>query len=294
LINTALSLVFSACARLPLRVLHALGVLLGWLIWLTSPSYRRTLRANLAQAGYTDTALRRAAIAEAGKSVMELPFVWLRPIDDVMAKVKQVDGWEWIERAHADGRPVVFLTPHLGCFEITAQIYAARTRADKPITVLYRRPRKAALTELIETGRDRPNMRAVPADMTGVRKLIRALKNSEAAGLLPDQVPQAGEGVWADFFGRPAFTMTLVKRLVRTSNSRILLAHAMRLPHAQGYHMVIRPFDTVLDEDQTRAATQINHALEQLIRQCPAQYLWSYKRYKVPGGVAPPPDARAP
>ncbi len=269
---------------MPLWLLHLAGSTLGILTYRASSAYREHLDANLSQAGYADSATRAAAIREAGKAMTELPAVWLRPPHAVAELVIETRGWEHIDAAHAAGRPIIFLTPHLGCFEITAQIYAHRAPADKPITVLYRRPRKAALTPLIESGRGRPNMKLASADFAGVRALIRALRRGEAAGLLPDQTPRFGEGVWAPFFGRPAYTMTLVKRLARASDAVILLAFAERLPRGRGYRLTVRPFEASLSNDMTTAVTQINSALETLIRQCPAQYLWSYDRYRVPTG----------
>lgn len=279
-----LNFLFHAASRLPLWLLHLAGSLLGRLTYRLSAGYRRHLDANLAQAGFADPGLRRAAIREAGKTMAELPAIWLRPLDQVARLVVETRGWEWIDRAHAEGRPIVFLTPHLGCFEITAQMYAFRAPPDKPITVLYRRPRKAALTPLIESGRGRPNMKLATADFSGVRALIRALRRGEAAGLLPDQTPRSGEGVWAPFFGKPAYTMTLVKRLVRASDAQVLLAFAERLPRGRGYRLTVSPLDQALAGDMTEAVSQINAALEALIRRCPAQYLWSYDRYKAPNG----------
>ena len=296
-----LKLLFSIAARLPLWFLHAAGAWMGRATYRWSKGYRRHLDANLAQAGYSGHAVRDKAVVEAGKAIAELPAVWLRAPASVARLVVETRGWEWIDRAHAAGTPIVFLTPHLGCFEVTAQTYAHRAPAGKPITVLYRRPRKEALTPLIESGRGRPGMKLASADFAGVRALIRALRNGEAAGLLPDQTPRFGEGVWAPFFGRPAYTMTLVKRLVRASGATVLLAVAERLPAGRGYRLTVRPFDTVLSDDMVEAATQINQALEGLIRECPEQYLWSYDRYKAPqerrgpaGSDAPPENPAAP
>ena len=288
-----LKILFLCASWLPLPVLHAAGSLVGWLTYLCAPRFRRHIDENMAQAGYHDPAMRRQAAREIGKAMAELPAIWLRPLDSVASLIRQTRGWELIERAQAAGRPIVFLTPHLGCFEITAQSYAHRTPSSKPITVLYRRPRQAVFTSVIESGRGRPNMKMAPADLSGVRALIRALKSGEAAGLLPDQTPRFGEGVWAPFFGRPAFTMTLVKRLVRSSNAQILLAYAERLPRGAGYRLIIQAFDERFADDQAEAAGQINRALEELIRRNPTQYLWNYNRYKVPPGVAAPPPLAA-
>lgn len=266
---------FRLLSRLPLPVLHNLGALLGWLAYALSPSYRRHLQENIVLAG--QECARGAAIAEAGKTLLELPKLWLRPQAEVVSRVVKVTGWELVEQAWQAGRGILFLTPHLGCFEITAQYYAAR----RPITVLYRRPKQDWLAPIIEQGRG-ANLKLAPADMSGVRKLIKALKTGEAIGMLPDQAPGVGEGEWAPFFGRPAYTMTLAARLAQTG-ATVILAYAERLHYGAGYHLRF-----LLPEGDATTPVGINREIERLIRLCPEQYLWGYNRYKVPSGAVAP------
>jgi KDO2-lipid IV(A) lauroyltransferase len=268
---------------LPLSFLHAVGTALGWAIYGISPTYRRNLRRNLLQAGYTDARTRREAIASAGKMLTELPAIWFRPHADVAALVREVIGEEDALAARAQGTPVLFLTPHMGCFEVTAQYAALRT----PITVLYRPPKLGWLEPLMLEGRVRPNVRLVPADVRGVRELFKALQRGEAAGFLPDQVPGKGEGEWADFFGRPAYTMTLAAKLAEREGVACFLAYGRRLERGRGYAIVLRPLPPALPGE--RPVRHLNRALEELVRDCPGQYLWSYNRYKVPAGASPPP-----
>lgn len=274
--------VLRLAARLPLSLLHRLGSVLGWAVYGMSPTYRRHLRENLAQAGYAQARVRREAIAAAGRMVAELPALWFRPNGSVVGLVKEVEGMEAALAAHAQGRPVVFLTPHMGCFEVAAQYAASRM----PITVLYRPPKIAWLEPLMQEGRARPNVRLVPADVSGVRAVLAALKRGEAAGFLPDQVPGEGEGEWADFFGRRAYTMTLAARLAERDGVLCFLAYAKRLPRGAGYAIVLRPLPAlVAGESATR---RVNRGLEALVRECPEQYLWGYNRYKTPKGARPP------
>lgn len=259
--------VFRLLSCLPLPVLHNLGALLGWLAYALSPTYRRHLRENTALAGCEPA--RAAAIAEAGKTILELPRLWLRPPEEVVARVVQVSGWELVEAAWREGKGILFLTPHLGCFEITAQYYARH----RPMTVLYRRPKQAWLGPIIEQGRG-ANLKLAPADVSGVKKLLKALKSGEAVGMLPDQAPKAGEGVWAPFFGKPAYTMTLAARLAQTG-ATVLLAYAERLHYGAGYHLKL-----FAPEGETVTPADINREIERLVRMCPAQYLWGYNRYK--------------
>ncbi len=275
----------SLAARFPLAILHALGALLGWAIYGLSPTYRRHLRDNLEAAGYRDAATRRAAIAGAGRLLAELPALWLRPGTEVNALVRRVDGREYLDAARAAGRGIVFLTPHLGCFEITAKIAAD----EFPLTVLYRAPKLAWLQPIIEQGRGRDNVRIARADFSGVRELLAALIRGEAVGILPDQVPGVGEGEWVEFFGRPAYTMTLGARLAARPGSVCLLVYGERLRGGAGYVLHVRPLPAAEPgEGETR---RLNRALEALIRECPGQYLWGYNRYKRPRG-APEQEAK--
>lgn len=237
------------------------------------------------KAGYTDGATRRSAVAETGKAVIELPAVWLREHDSAAALVTEVRGWELIEQALAARRGLVLLTPHLGCWEVSAQYYSRR----HPITVLYSAPKVRSLEPLMREGRNRAMMKSVPADLAGVRSLYRALKRGEAIGMLPDQVPGTGEGEWAEFFGRPAYTMTLAMRMAQSSGAPVLIAYAERLALGRGFRIHIEPLPAA--SPQESPARRMNRGLEILIRRSPSQYLWAYNRYKVPAGVEPPQGA---
>jgi Kdo2-lipid IVA lauroyltransferase/acyltransferase len=276
---------FDWMSRRPLWLLHALGAWVGWLTWWASPTYRHRFQAMVAQAGIAPGAAR-AAVAEAGRMAMELPFLWLRPADRPMGSMLQVEGAEFVDAAHARGKGLVLLTPHLGCFEICAQAYAERFAPQYgPITVLYRPARQPWLREVMETSRQRPGLATAPASLAGVRQMIRALRRGETVGLLPDQVPPDGMGVWSPFFGKPAYTMTLAARLAQQTGATMLLIWGERLPAGKGYVVRISPLTEPLPEDanaQAESAAVVNRAMEQLITQRPQQYLWGYHRYKQP------------
>jgi KDO2-lipid IV(A) lauroyltransferase len=290
-------------SRRHLCTLHRLGGVLGWLTWLASPTYRRRFQAFSAQAGL-DAATVRRAVVQAGRMVAELPWLWLRPRDQALGPLVRWEGEALLEAALAEGRGVLMLTPHLGCFEITAQAVAERYGDRAPLTVLYRPSRQAWLSEVQRTARDRPGLKSQPTNLSGVRQLIRGLRRGEMVGLLPDQVPPEGMGVWAPFFGRPAYTMTLAARLVQQTGAAWLLVWAERLPRGRGYVLRFTAPQTELPplprptgdaeadaraqaDGQTASATALNAEMERLIRAAPHQYLWGYHRYKQPRGQAP-------
>lgn len=269
-------------SRWPLWLLHGIGALLGWLTWLGSPTYRQRFRAQVMTAGLP-WQRARGAVAHAGRMVAEAPWLWLRAPDSRLGDRVRWEGAELVEAALAQGRGLVLLTPHLGCFEVTAQAFAERYGSQSPITVLFRPARKAWMRELVAGSRDRPGLSAVPATLAGVRQMLRALRQGQVVGLLPDQVPPEGLGVWAPFFGRPAYTMTLAGKLAQQSGAPVLCLWGDRLPWGRGFVVRVRPGPQIARESTPEsAATQINQAMEQMILDAPHQYLWGYHRYKNP------------
>lgn len=279
---------FRWLSRWPLWLLHVLGGCAGWLSFLLSPSYRRRFLANAAQAG-VPRRRARPAIAEAGRLLFELPYLWMRPPTRRLDPPVRWEGGELVDAAHRRGQGIVFLTPHMGCFEVAAQAYAeGHDGRPRPITVLYRPARKPWLRPLVDTARARPGLATAPATLAGVRQMIRALRRGETVGLLPDQVPPHDMGVWAPFFGRPAYTMTLAARLVQQTGAQPLLVWGERLPRGRGYVVHVEALGEPLPEagaPQAESAAAINRAMERLIRRCPQQYLWGYDRYKEPRGA---------
>ena len=272
-------------SRRRLRTLHAMGAALGWLAWALSRSYRVRLTENAALAGIP-AAARRQCVAESGRLVMELPRLWLRPGGQPIEDPVRWEGAEHVEGALGQPGGLLILTPHLGCFEMAAQSYAERYGARQPLTVLYRPARQAWLRTLEEAARARPHLATAPATLAGVRQLLRALKRGETIGLLPDQVPPQGQGVWAPFFGRPAYTMTRAARLSAQTGARVLLLWCERLARGAGYVVRVQPLRAGWPEGEEAAAAALNAAMEELIGQHPGQYLWGYHRYKSPRGAA--------
>lgn len=273
-------------ARLPLPLIHALGIVVGWGMYFLDVKFTRRLRKNILLANITanQRAHRRCVhktAMETGKGLMETFAIWFRPQQQVLKWVRECHGWEHVENALARGKGIIFLTPHLGCYEITSIYYAAR----HPISVLYRPSRQEWLTPIMQEGRSRGKVRLAPTNLSGLRELLRTLRKGEAVGILPDQVPESGEGVWARFFGQPAYTMTLVEKLANTTDATILMAFGERLSWGRGYilHIESLPGDA--------SAQHMNNEIERLVRCKPEQYLWSYRRFKVPRHTA---DSRPP
>lgn len=292
---------FRLFGTLPLSVNHAVGAMIGRIAGRFSPRHRATTRENLAQYASARAArnqalidaafqqMTRDAFAQQGIGLSELAVAWTAPIARLEKLFVPCQEWHLVEEAQAAKRPIIFVTPHLGCYDIAGRYVASRV----PITALYRPPKQAWLKPIMEAGRARGGATTAPADASGVRALLRTLKQGGNIMILPDQVPAAekgGEGVWAPFLGKPAFTMTLLPRLAQTSNAVVLFFFAERLPRGAGYLVHLVPMTEPYSTDKLVAATQTNAMVEKLIDMAPTQYLWGYNRFKQPAGAPPPPE----
>lgn len=276
---------FRLLARVPLPWMQRLGAWLGWLVYGLSPSYRRRLKAHAEGAGFT-RAQYRPAIGAAGAMVGELPWLWLRPAGESVLPHVRWHNEAAFEQAMATQRGVILATPHIGSWEMCGQAIAERYGpVYGPLTVLFRPSRQAWLAELVATSRDRPGLKSLPTTLAGVRGLMRVLKAGGYTGVLPDQVPPKGQGVWAPFFGQSAYTITLLARLAQQTGAQVLMTWCERLPDAQ-FVIHFEPVDApaLYDKNATpeAAATAMNETLMRLIERLPGQYLWGYARYKQP------------
>ena len=275
-------LLFRFLSSWPLPLLHALGGLLGWLVWWVSPAYRRNFRAQVAQAGLPFEQAR-PAIADAGRLVAELPRLWLRPQHESCLPQVQIEGREVVDALRAQGRGVIFFSAHCGSFELAPQALA---ELYGPVTALYRPSRQPWLAELMRVSRQRPGLAMAPASLAGIRQMLKALRSGGSVALLTDQVPPEGLGLWAPFFGRPAYSMTLAAKLALQSGAALVPVRTERLPAGRGYRMQFQApvpgLDVTPAPDLLQAVTRVNQANEALILSLPGQYLWAYARYKQP------------
>ena len=273
-------------AVLPLAVVQVLGTLLGLLAYVGSKQYRSLFRPQ-----YEAVVMARKlpfklweAVCASGMLFSDSLWIWRNP--EKALRLVEVQNWDLVEAAISEGHGLVMLTPHLGGFEIIPRVLAQHF----PATILYRPSRQEWLNEVVEEGRAYPNMHFVPTNLNGVRQMTRALTRGEAIGILPDQVPSGGEGVWVPFFGRPAYTTPLPARLANRNNTPVVMFTAKRKGIGKGWLMQATRLAT-LSEDANIAATQINAAIENAVLIAPEQFIWSYNRYKHPTGAELPPKS---
>jgi len=268
-------------AALPLLFNHALGVIIGTLVTVFPNRRLSTCRTNIGRcfpslSGRERNRLVRSAMRHTGRGLAEAGRMWLRPVEDNLALIRSVEGEGHIRQALDSGRGVILATPHLGNWELFGLYCSSRY----PMTNMYREPPMKGLDETIRGGRESGGGRYVPADASGVRAQLKALKQGEMVGMLPDQVPSEG-GLTVPFFGLPAVTMTLLSQLARKSGAAVIFGFAERLPWARGYRIhFLPPDELVTTADIETSVTRVNAQVEQCIRMRPDQYLWIYKRFR--------------
>lgn len=283
--------IFWFLSRIPLKGLHLIGFLLGELMYRFAKRETQRIRDNLAisqifaEKEEIEQHTRQNCLHTCYSGV-ELPIAWLRTSRHIENLFHDTQGWEVVEEALAQKKALLFITPHIGSYDLAGRFISQQLPF--PLTAMFRPPRISWLEPIMNKGRQRDKGRIAPATAQGVRLVLKALKNKEATIVLPDQVPSNGEGVWVPFFNKKAYTMTLASRLANMSDVATFFFVGERLSKTKGFRLNIYPLEGQLTGDKVQDSYIINQNVEKLIKKFPDQYLFSYNRYKAPDGVDRP------
>lgn len=274
---------WKGAARVPLRGLHGLAWLLGRALWCIKGREQQVTRTNLSLCyprltRQERSCMERQSLSASAATMLELGVMWFGSLDKTLSLIKRVHGIEHLEAALKPGQGVVLLAPHIGNWELL-NLWLSKRHA---FTAMYAPPEMASLDEHIRGGRERAGAHLVPTDRRGVMQLMKALKRGEMVGVLPDQEPEPGQGgCFAPFFGIPAYTATLLPKLISRSGARAVIGLARRLPHGGGFELIFLPPDErVYSDNEVTAASGANACVEKAIAETPLQYQWEYKRFR--------------
>jgi len=276
---------------LPLPLLHYLAVPLGWSMRLLPWRGHAVTRTNLAlcfpELGAREREqLYRRHLIESVRLALESGAVSFWSANRIRRHVRSVEGWEETRALIESGRGVIVVGAHFGNWEILPLWLSIHT----PLTALYKAPKQADLDRLITRTRSRFGSRMIASGSAAMRHMLVALRRGELVGILADQQPKQGEGVFVDFFARPALTGTLLNRLARRTGAAVVFISARRLEAGRGWALRLVPADAAIaGPDPRKALATMHEWLEDEIRRDPAQYLWSYKRFSLqPKGADSP------
>ncbi|HSP58098.1 MAG TPA: lysophospholipid acyltransferase family protein [Halomonas sp.] len=277
----AITLMWRVLAGCSMATLWRMARLGGPLVHRFSRREREVTDINLAQIHPHHSSAERRRLAQQSlthstATMLELGFAWMADLNRVHASILEVHGRELLDDARADGRGVIVLAPHFGNWELL-NVWLTR---HFPMTIMYEPPKLVDLDPVILHGRERTGASLVPTNPRGVAALLKALRQREVVGILPDQEPSWGSGVFAPFFGRPAYTATLLPKLVARTHARVVTGVARRLP-GRGFAIHFLAADErVYESDDATSATGVNACVEAAIALDPTQYQWEYKRYR--------------
>lgn len=281
-----LHLLASALGRLPWAVSNRIGdAAATWWRWIDAREARVSRRnLELAYPALSDdqrVQLRRAILRTSARQALETLRFWTRPHADNLALIRETQGVELFDAACASGNGVIVAAPHYGNWELLNQWLAAHTA----LAILYRPPESAigeAFLQRVRADGD-GQVTQVPAEGAAVRRLFKLLQGGGVVGILPDQQPKAGDGLFAPFFGRQALTMTLLPRLAQRTGATVLFAYCERIATAAAQPAFALRFETAPAEiaatDPAVGAQALNAMIERIARRDPTQYQWTYKRY---------------
>ncbi|MEQ8952646.1 MAG: lysophospholipid acyltransferase family protein, partial [Gammaproteobacteria bacterium] len=221
--------------------------------------------------------LARESLQHTARSMLEMGKAWMLPIVETRALVREESGVDQLRSTIANKQGVILLAPHLSNWEILG-FYVD---ADMPTSFMYQPPANPAIDRLIREARTRSGIHMAPTSRKGVSQVIKALENGELVGILPDQVPPDGSGVFVPFFGQTAFTMTLVSKLVQRTGAKVFCGFAQRLPHSKGFKVVVKEvMPEFYSSDLEQSVAAMNLSVEELVLMDVVQYQWEYKRFR--------------
>ncbi|MFL5605421.1 MAG: lysophospholipid acyltransferase family protein [Gemmatimonadaceae bacterium] len=232
--------------------------------------------------------IARASYESLGRTTIETALLPAYSREQVLGMFERVDGWDIVERAQAQGRGVLFVTGHLGNWELAGSFVAAR--ASVPLEAVARRMQNPLFDRYLTETRRRIGMTVIH-DADAVRRVPRAMREGHFVAFLVDQGAVGLASTWVPFFGRYAKTPRGPAVFALRLDAPVVFGTALRQPSGR-YAMhfeevrVERTGDRETDVDRIVAA--YTHTLERWIRRAPEQYFWHHRRWKHQRPDTPP------
>ena len=276
-------LVLTVLGRTPLGFNRWLGSQIGRIAWHRSKRDRHVALTNL-KLCFPDRSnewhhkIGLLSFQNMAKTLLEAPVLWKMDCKRILSLCDNFETFEAISKDYNRGKGLIIATPHLGSWEYGGLLFACI----HPLTNLFKPPRMKGIEKIMTRGRSSTGARLAPTDASGIKALARALRVGEAIGLLPDQEATADNGVFAPFFDIPAYTMSLLPKLAQRRNSPVYFFFIERLDGNRGYRVHHRKAGSdIYSKDIATACAAMNHEAEAVIRLCPQQYNWAYKRFDI-------------
>lgn len=273
---------------LPLPVLGRIGKGIGSVLFVLMRHRRRIALTNLKLCLTHLNDQERLAIARGhfqgyARSVLERGILWWASPQRLEKLIRIVPA---VPTAAAAAKPTIFMCPHFVCLEVAG---VAITMAG-PACSMYTPQRNRVFNEALRKGRLRftPDERNLMARETGIKPIIRAMREGRPFLMLPDMDFGPRDSVFVPFFGVSAATLTAPARLTMATDGQVIPVITRFLPDYQGWQVIFYPpWDDYPGTDVDAATARMNAFIEERILESPSEYFWSHKRFKTrPEGMA--------
>lgn len=272
-----------AIYMLPRSVAVVIGGWLGMLAYLLVSQQRRLACEHIQRAlDITDEHTKRTIVkncfANLGKNMVEfMQFPRMNP--NLLQQHVSFDGVQHVENALAKGKGAIILTGHFGNWELLA---ASISTTVAPLTPIVRELRSPRLNALVTKYREKAGYSTIDRN-TGVRQALRCLRNNKLLGIVAD-VDTSVNGVFVDFFGRPAYTPYSPIAFALKTGAAILPSFIVRQPDGTHQAIIEPPLTLERCEDKEKELVintqKYTKVIESYIRKHPEQWIWMHQRWK--------------
>jgi len=272
---------------------RAIGITLGLAVYAVHGRLRRVGLRNLALAfpQMRQSEHRRLLRGEFISLGRQLAEVCLFPgyTRENISRIVVYDGFENFERAYARGKGVLFLTAHLGAWELSA---FAHSLQGHPLSIVMRSLDNPYIDTLLQNYRTMHGNRTVDKD-DFVRGLLSAMRKGETVGILMDTNMTPPQGVFVDFFGIPACTASGLARIALRTDAAVVPGFTVWDDKLRKYILRFDPAVELIRSQDNEADIVANTAkftkvIEDFIRRYPDQWLWVHRRWKTRPPGQPP------
>jgi KDO2-lipid IV(A) lauroyltransferase len=271
---------------LPLPILGRIGTAIGSLMYYAIPKRRKIAFTNLrlcmpelSEAQRKDIVMRH--FQGYSRSILERSLIWWAPVPRLRRLIHIEPA---VPQAEMESGPTILLCPHFVCLDVAG--VAARVI---PVSTIYSPQKNKAFDNLLRYGRERFGPVRLFTREDGVKPILRALRDGLPYFMLPDMDFGEKDSAFVPFFGIPAATLTALGRLSAATGAKVIPVVATFLPNYKGYRVVFYPsWDNYPGDDMIAATRRMNAFIEERVREHPAEYFWTHKRFKTRPPGEPP------